>query len=146
VAIDPCDILANSKTQIPTARHHDHAVHHVIGRIRHRIRPRLVRAGPPPFSFNIAGCEKHVRLDGAGVIGPGPAGKLLATPAIAGVAAAGLSFGVFGGPFRRATKVHGHPAHHDPGGSTPVPEPSSALAFLTAVVISLLARRLRGRQ
>jgi hypothetical protein len=59
---------------LPPVTHHKYAVHHVVGRIRHRLHHKYVHAGPTGGGApNPYGCEKHA------VVGPGN-GKNAALP------------------------------------------------------------------
>jgi hypothetical protein len=61
VVYDPCNPVpgTNIPTGLPGGNYH-RAVHHVIGRIRHRVHHKYVHAGPPPAAApNPYGCEKH---------------------------------------------------------------------------------------
>lgn len=91
---DPCAPVPD--TNIPTGlappRHH--AVHHVIGRIKHRVHHVHLHLGPPKPAPNLSGCEKHAAGHGALPASPfpalGPVPKLAAAGGLAGVGAAGL--------------------------------------------------------
>jgi len=103
--------------------HRHHAVHHVVGRIKHTIHHKFPIAGPPPAAPNPFGCEKHA-------IVPGPAGHGIAGPAVTGPklaalggAGAGLvALGTVGGlvaPFFPG-RVSLFPPGKTPVGTTPV--------------------------
>jgi len=152
VAYDPCGLLPD--TAIPAGKPlppHSHAIHHVIGRIRHRARPRFQHVAKPAHpATNLDGCERHATASLPH--GPADGGSTLlrtvsAGPALAAISGAGgAAIGGFGGFVTgRATKEHKHHGTHDGDGSTPVPEPSSVLVFLTAVLVCLAARRVLRR-
>jgi hypothetical protein len=152
VAYDPCGLLPDTAIPAGTSLHtHSHAIHHVIGRIRHRVRPHVLHPAKPARSAtNLDGCERHATAS----MGHGQAdggSTLLRTisagPGLAAISGAGGALiGGFGGYVTgRATKQHTHHGSHDGGGSTPVPEPSSVVVFLTVVLVCLAARRILAR-
>jgi hypothetical protein len=173
---------------LPPARP-QHAVHHVVGRIRHRIHHKYIHAGPTGGGApNPYGCEKHaVAGPGAGKgalpppYSPGTGAKLAALGGT-GLAAGGLGgfVGGFGGGGSKnvVSKVPLTPPGTNPvipvvtppvavtvppivpinpgspgtgvsppGNPTvPVPEPSSVVIFLMAVLIALGTRYVLTRQ
>jgi hypothetical protein len=148
VAYDPCGLLPD--TAIPAGKPplhpHPHAIHHVIGRIRHRVRPHLPHhAKPAHVQTNLDGCAGHATAGDART-------TLLRTvssgPALAAISGAGgAAIGGFGGFVTgRATRGHTHHGPHDGDGPTHVPEPSSILIFISAVLISLATRKYLARQ
>jgi hypothetical protein len=139
VANDPCGLVPDSNipTGLPLSR--EHAVYHVVGRIRHRLKPRPKRVLVLPVLPNGLGCEKHVLAE---IVPAMP--KLPAAPAttVAGLGAtAGLAV-LFGGSARPLGKAMHKPSGHGRDGGTPVPEPSSAIILFVAFIILLAARRL----
>jgi len=149
LANDPCGLVPDTGIPAGLPMPHQHAVYHVVGRIRHRLRPKTVHAHLAPDTTGGAGCEKHyvgTAVVRTPLLPSGAGAGLLGGASLA--AAGGLGF-VFGQstPHGRKT-IHKPPANGKDG--TPVPEPSSALVFLSAAVIALAARRLgvraRGRQ
>jgi hypothetical protein len=167
-----------------------HAVHHVVGRIRHRIHHKYVHmGGPPPAAPNPYGCEKHA------VAGPGAGkGGLPALPAapvskFAALGGGALAAGGLGGLIGGVIPGGGGSKHvitkdpltppgtnpvipvvtpptavtvppivpttpgppvvgPSPPGTTPVPvpEPSSVVIFMMAIVVALAARYVLTRQ
>jgi hypothetical protein len=76
VVYDPCNPVpgTNIPSGLPPVTHHKYAVHHVVGRIRHKLHHKYVHTGPTGGGApNPYGCEKHA------VAGPG-AGKYAALP------------------------------------------------------------------
>jgi len=132
VANDPCSPVPD--TDIPAGLvPHSHAVHHVVGRIKHTSQAHLPLA---------SGCEKHPKPRNdprsAGRADPG----LKLTPiagltALGGAGLAGLMLGA--GGTTRKSGPHGHAKT-----VTVVPEPSSMVLLLSALVIAMAVRRLRG--
>jgi hypothetical protein len=141
VAFDPCNLVPDSVIPVGLPPPSQHAIHHVIGRIRHRVRPHGMHAKLARIVPNADGCERTAKL-GTSLLRATPAGPALA--AISG--AGGAAIGGFGGyTAGRATREHKHGDHgHD--GRTPVPEPASALLFMTAVLICMVGRRFLHRQ
>jgi hypothetical protein len=139
VANDPCNLIPDSVIPAGTPLHPQHAIHHVVGRIRHRVRPKLFH-GKAAHAQAVSpdGCEGHAKL-GASLLRAAPTGPALA--AISG--AGGAAIGGFGGYVAgRESKEHKH--RHDPG-RTPVPEPGSVILLASAVLIWLFARHFCGR-
>lgn len=98
MAYDPCNPVPG--TNIPTgiSPTHHHAVHHVVGRIRHSVHHKYVHAGPPAHAPNPYGCEKHAAA-GPGY-GHGAPGSALPAAPISKLAALGggaVALGGFGG-------------------------------------------------
>lgn len=59
---DPCNPVpgTNIPSGLPPVTHHKYAVHHVVGRIRHRLHHKYVHTGPTGGGApNPYGCEKH---------------------------------------------------------------------------------------
>jgi hypothetical protein len=151
VAYDPCGLIPDPSIPAGKAlQSHSHAIHHVIGRIRHRARPRIphhAKAGHA--EINVNGCERQAT--GSATYGQGDgSSKLLRTvstgPALAAISGAGgAAIGGLGGYVTgRATSQHrNHGSHKD--STTPVPEPSSILIFLSAALICLAARTILSR-
>ncbi len=186
---DPCNPVpgTNIPTGLPGGNYH-RAVHHVIGRIRHRVHHKYVHAGPPPAAApNPYGCEKHAAAGpgyghGSVPTTPFPAAPYTKLAALGGgaVAFGGLG-GLIGGIIPGITPTKATPtkvALGAPGSTTtvpvngatppvtttpgitptpstpvinptvpvnpavPVPEPSSIVIFLFAVLIALAARHL----
>ncbi len=142
MANDPCGLVPDNTLPAGLPLSGEHAVYHVIGRIRHRLKPRPKRLLLPPVLPNGLGCEKHF----LGQLLPATP-KLPAAPgaAVAGLAATGGLALLFGGSAVPVRKAMHKPSGHGKDGGTPVPEPSSAVILLAAVIILLAARRLRRR-
>jgi hypothetical protein len=69
VVYDPCNPVpgTNIPSGLPPVTHHKYAVHHVVGRIRHRLHHKYVHTGPAGGGApNPYGCEKHAIAPGAG--------------------------------------------------------------------------------
>ncbi len=146
MANDPCGLVPDSNipTGLPLSR--EHAVYHVVGRIRHRLKPRPRHVLVPPVSPPPGlGCEKHFLRQVLPVLSDPPTLRAAPLAALTGLAATGGLALLFGGS---ALPVR-HPLHKPPGhgkdGGMPVPEPSSAILLLAAVIILLAARRLRRK-
>ncbi len=140
MAFDPCNLVPDSVIPAGLRPPSQHAIHHVIGRIRHRVRPHPGHAKLAHVVPNTDGCEGSAKL-GSSLLRTAPAGSALTGPALAAISGAGgAAIGGFGGyTAGRATKAHKHGDHnHDP---KPVPEPSSVVLFVSAVLICLIGRR-----
>jgi hypothetical protein len=145
VALDPCNLIPDSVIPAGLPLRSQHAIHHVVGRIRHRVRPHPVHAKLAHVAPNADGCERTAKL-GPTLLRATPAGSALTGPALAAISGAGgAAIGGFGGyTAGRATKEHKHGDHgHD--GRTPVPEPASAFLFVSAVPICLVWRHFLRR-
>jgi hypothetical protein len=133
---DPCNVIPDSTIPAGLSAHRHHAVHHVVGRIKHSIHHKFPIAGPHPSAPTPFGCEKHAilppRPGGNGIVGPGaavPGTKLAAIGgAGAGIVAIGGIGGIVGGIIPTVTKgkttITGNgttPVSTNPVPTTPVP-------------------------
>ncbi len=174
MAYDPCNVVPD--TNIPTGltAHRHHAVHHVVGRIKHSIHHKFPILGPGHPAPTPYGCEKHAilpaRPGGNGIAGPAtiaPGAKFAALGgAGAGLVALGGLGGFIGGipgvttkPKTTTTTTPPGKNPTPPGTTTPptttvppgtppvaVSEPSTIAVFLVAVAVALLARHLHRGQ
>ncbi len=133
---DPCNVVPD--TNIPTglSAHRHHAVHHVVGRIKHTIHHKFPVLGPSHPAPTPFGCEKHAilptRPGGNGIAGPGalaPAAKFAALGgAGAGLVALGGLGGLIGGIIPGISATTKSKTTINPSGTTPVatnPAPST---------------------
>ncbi len=135
---DPCNVVPDSTIPAGLSVHRHHAVHHVVGRIKHTIHHKFPIMGPHPSAPTPFGCEKHAilppRPGGSGLAGPGavvPVTKLAALGgAGAGLVALGgvglISSGILPGLPGTKTTLRGPgttPVSTNPVSTTPVPPP-----------------------
>ncbi len=127
---DPCNVVPDSTIPAGLSLHRHHAVHHVVGRIKHTIHHKFPIMGPHPAAPTPFGCEKHAilppRPGGSGLAGPGAAvpgtklaalggagAGLVALGGIGGLIGSGIIPGITGVPTKSKTTIN-------PGGTTPV--------------------------
>ncbi len=98
---DPCNVVPDNNIPSGLSAHRHHAVHHVVGRIKHTIHHKFPIIGPSQPAPTPFGCEKHAilpaRPGGNGIAGPGAAAPSAKFAALGGAGVGLVALGGLGG-------------------------------------------------